>query len=156
MGSGSVASASHPDGSKWPSLTSSLVFVIYEGAMHNILNQVELASYMLPLLYQSEFPGNGVKSQRNSQISIRYPHAPADTSCSDYEETQESKRHSLINWLLGAQAITLVLLLCAVAYGYILHSRLRAISLSSQLLSTDTKTSFGREAYRNGNGNGSN
>jgi predicted dienelactone hydrolase len=76
-GMGASDAALHPDGSSWPSVGSDLFYVVYEGAMHNILNQVELTSYLFPLLYESRFPGNGVKSQRNSQMSVRYP-PPAD------------------------------------------------------------------------------
>jgi hypothetical protein len=75
MGSGAISSSQkHPDGTFHLSLQTNLVYVLYEGGMHNILNQVDLFSYAVPLAYSYEYPSrNKSKAQRNSLMTVRYP-----------------------------------------------------------------------------------
>lgn len=71
---GASSSQRHPDNTNWISFKHNLVYAIYEGAMHNVLTQVEVSSYGFPLLYSYEFPSvNGTKVQRNSLMRVRYP-----------------------------------------------------------------------------------
>jgi hypothetical protein len=77
-------SQEHPDDTDWVSLESNLVYTLYEGAPHTLLNQMEVCSYGFPLLFAYEFPSeNGSKVQRNSLMRTRYPLEDGDDDDDD-------------------------------------------------------------------------
>ena len=73
----------HPDGSYHPTYASNLGYYIYEGGVHNVVNQADLLSYVLPLAYAYEYPTVLRQPQRNSLMTVVYPPPVDDDSCDD-------------------------------------------------------------------------
>jgi hypothetical protein len=127
LGSGPASpSQVHPDGSYHASLQSNLVYVLYEGGMHNMVNQVDLISYAVPLAYSYDYPSqNGAKVQRNSLMTVRYP-VPSSSSESSEDESDESVIVGL------SVAFALVSLLCVALGVYVVVLTNRFASLKTQ------------------------
>lgn len=103
----------HPDGSYYPAYASNLGYYIYEGGVHNVVNQADLLSYVVPLAYAYEFPTvlGSQQSQRNSLITVVYPPAELmeDDDCDNNSTT-----------IIGLSiALAIVSLLLSVAIMYI-------------------------------------
>ena len=121
LGSGPVSpSQIHPDGSYHASLQSNLVYVLYEGGMHNMVNQVDLISYAVPLAYSYDYPSqNGAKAQRNTLMTVRYP-LPSSSS----ESSDDNSDKSTVVGLSVAFALVSVLCVALAAYVFVLTNRL--------------------------------
>ncbi len=117
----------HPDGSYHPTYASNLGYYIYEGGVHNVVNQADLLSYVLPLAYAYEYPTILRQPQRNSLMTVIYP--PSQYVDDDYCDNNSTA-------IIGLSfALVIVSLLSIVLSVYICC----ALKPASPLLRSDEK-----------------